>query len=553
MAFLTKSPAGEQYRAMMQMRWRMMANSLRTRRGRFELGARIFSTVFFLALWLGVGAGLGIAAWHFATEDHLAMLSLLLWPVLVMWQMMPVMLASFQEGVNLSLLLRFPVSFRSYFFLYVLSGLFDLSSLLGGMALLGIWIGTVSARPQLAAWLAVDLALFAVFNLLLTRMVFAWLDRWLAQRRTREILGILLLFAFLGLQLLNPVYHQRAGSRMQRGSIVQAEHTAQRLQRPLPPALTAQSLRLQTHGNVYGSIVPFSGLCAYTLAAGVLLGWRLRAEYRGESLADAPSGSTSARPTRARLPDTQTADRGLLRSGPIAAVLEKELLYLKRSGVMLYGLLAPLILLFLFGGSSQALHTTVVYYALPVGVAYGFLGLTRIVGNSLGGEAAGIQLYFLSPTPFRSVMLAKNLLHLGLFTAELLIVCAIVRFRFGMPNPWMLAATMSWVMFALPLELALGNLLSIRMAYPMTLTRISREQGSIGNGLLGLAIQLVLFAVGAGVYFSLVWLGHARLVPAVFLVLAAGGVLAWLRSLQQSGVMANARRETLMATLVRTA
>ena len=30
---------------------------------------------------------------------------------------------------------------------------------------------------------------FAAFNILLVRAIFAWIDRWLAQRRTREILG----------------------------------------------------------------------------------------------------------------------------------------------------------------------------------------------------------------------------------------------------------------------------------------------------------------------------------------------------------------------------
>ena len=123
--------------------------------------------------------------------------------------------------------------------------------------------------------------------------------------------------------------------------------------------------------------------------------------------------------------------------------------------------------------------------------------------NSLGMEGAGIQLYFLSPTPFRSVMLAKNFLQAALFCAEAVAMASIVVFRFGPPEPTLIAATICWVLFALPANLAAGNILSITLAYRMTLTRLSREQGSVGNGLLSLVIQLIIFLVGVAVYVPL--------------------------------------------------
>ncbi len=552
-AIRTRSKTHAQFSAMSEMRWRMLVNSLRTRRGRFELGSRIFTLAFFLLLWLGLGFGLGLAAWHFASENQLKMLSVLLWPLLLMWQMAPVMLASFQGNADLSILLRFPVSFLSFTLLYLLFGIFDLSTLFGGMALFGIWIGTVIARPQLAAWVALALVLFAVFNLLLTRMVFAWLDRWLAQRKTREILGMLILLFFLGLQLLNPVYYQRGSSKFGHSTTVLAERAAKYMQRPFPPALAASAIHLASQGNLLGALLPLGGICLFALAVGCLLVVRLRAEYRGENLGEAAAIASPATTGVANSMLTASPGRWLQGSGPIAAILEKELRYLSRSGAMLYGLVVPLVLLFLFGGSSEAAHTAAIRYALPVGVAYGFLGLTRIVGNSLGGEGSGIQLYFLSPTSFRTIMLAKNLLQIGLFGIELVLVCSIVWFRFGMPTPLMIATTFCWLLFALPVQLALGNVLSINMAYRMTLTRMSREQGAIGNGLLSLLIQLVLFALGAGVFFSLARFGHPGLASLVFLALAIGGFGAWMLVLTRVDLMANARRETLISTLVRTA
>jgi hypothetical protein len=91
------------------------------------------------------------------------------------------------------------------------------------------------------------------------------------------------------------------------------------------------------------------------------------------------------------------------------------------------------------------------------------------------------------------------------------------------------------------------------MAYRMTLTRMSREQGSAGNGLLSLLIQLLVFGVGVAVYLSLALKGHARLAAPVFLVLAAGGVIAWLRVLSNADRMAAGRKEALIQSLARAA
>jgi ABC-2 type transport system permease protein len=243
--------------------------------------------------------------------------------------------------------------------------------------------------------------------------------------------------------------------------------------------------------------------------------------------------------------------------GPVGAVIEKELRYLSRSGIMLYSLAAPLIMLLIFGGGSGR-HggpnfSFLGRYALPVGVAYSFLGLTRMIYNSLGGEGAGIQLYFTSPTPFRTIMLSKNLVQVGLFCMEMALVCVIVRFRFGMPDAAMIGATLCWLVFALPLQLAAGNLLSLTMAYRMTLTRMSREEGAAGNGFTSLGIQVAIVGIGALVFLPLSMHGHAGIAAGVFLVLAVVSVGFWLRIFLNLDRMAAARREDLIAILARTA
>ncbi len=549
--------ARAQYAAVLGMRWRMLVNSLRTKSGKFELGARIFATGFFATVWLGVGIGCGVLAHQITSDRQLIFLPALLWPAFLMWQVVPVMLSTAQESVDFNFLLRFPVSFRSYVVLYLFFGLFDPSSLLGGMCMLGIWIGVVTASPALVIWITVALVLFAFFNFLLTRMIFAWIEGWLAKRRTREILGIVILCLFLSFQLLNPALHSHSGHAhsMSRTEFLHAVKVVQSVQAVFPPGMAGDALGIAQKGRSLTAAALLCGVALYAAMAGGLLALRLRSEFRGESFGEAPApGLAKVRvrdgATRTSVVVSPAGRRGWL-DGPIGAVFVKEVQYLSRSGVMLFGLITPLVLIFAMGGSMRSDREVPIHFVFPLAIAYGFLPLTRQFCNSLGTEGAGIQLYFLSPTPFRSVMLAKNLLQTGLFCLELVLVATVAVIRFGAPPPSLAAATFCWVLFALPANLAAGNILSIILAYRMTLTRLSREQGSVGNGLLSLLIQLAIFLVGVAVYLPLALTHYELLAGPVLLLFAAGSVWIWLRGLAKLDNMANRRRESLMETLVR--
>jgi len=551
--------ARAQYSAVLGMRRRMLVNSLRTKAGKFELGAGIFATGFFATVSLGVGTGCGFLAAQITSDHQLIFLPALLWPVFLMWQVVPVMLSTAQESVDFNFLLRFPVNFRTYSLLYLFFGLFDPSSLLGGICMLGIWTGVMVVRPELVIWITFALLLFALFNLLLTRMIFAWIERWLAQRRTREILGIVILFVFLSFQLLNPALRSHSGhsASISRPVLLHTLKIVQSVQVFFPPGLAGDAVAMAAKGRYMAGFGYTCGVALYAAAAGALLAQRLRAEFRGESLGEAPA---PALVKRTALRESSPADlegspkrRRSWLDGPVGAVLTKEVQCLSRSGVMLFGLVTPVVLIFAMGGPLRADREMPIHFVFPMAIAYGFLPLTRQFCNSLGAEGAGIQLYFLSPTPFRSVMLAKNLLQAALFGVELVLVATIAVFRFGAPPPALAVATFCWVLFALPANLAAGNVLSITLAYRMTLTRLSREQGSVGNGLLSLLIQLLIFVVGIAIYLPLSLINHAILAGPVLLLLAAGSVLVWLRGLANVDRMANRRREALVQTLVRPA
>lgn len=540
--------ARSQYRALASMRWSMFRNGLRTTQGAIELGARSIAFAFYILLGLGMAAGFGGGAWAIAASGKWQILPALFWALFVMWQVVPVTLASFQEHFDLGGLLRFPVGFGAFFLLHLIFGLVDASTMMGGLCCAGIWIGMVVARPDLYAGAALALALFAAFNILLVRAISAWIDRWLAQRRTREIVGALFFVGLLSVQLLNPAYWSQKHPRMSAESRARGLRwlgTANSLQRWLPPGLAASEL--QRGGSYPGSgIEGISLLGMYVLGVGGALGVRLHGEYRGENLRDAPSPRKAERKTRSWLIDG---------SGPIAAVMEKEARVLLRAMPLLYGLAAPLLMVFVLSGlftrrGMVSGHPS--SFSLLVSLAYALVGFTQLFYNNLGPDGPGIQLLFLSPTPMRTVILAKNLFHILVFSVDAILVCIVTSLRIGWPVPAAIAATAAWLVFALPVHLAAGDAFSLNMPYRMNLGRITRQRGSQASALLSMLIQLGVLGIGAGIFAACSYFNHLWVAVPIFLLLAVGAILSWARVLNNVNAIAARRRESLLATLVRT-
>ena len=543
------SMARMQYSALASMRWSMFRNSLRTNKGTMELGARSLAFLTFSLMGVGLAAGLGGGAYALVVNDKWPILPLLFWAVFILWQMIPVSLASFQEQFDISGLLRFPMGFGAFYMLHLIFGLVDISSILGGFCCLGIWVGITAARPGLFAWAALGLAVFAAFNIFMVRAIFAWIDRWLAQRRTREIVSALFLVGLLSLQLLNPAFrrhsHGQFSPEMRQTSLHWLK-VASAVQRWLPPGLAAIELDRAAQKAPAEAVEGLGLLGLYMLAAGGALAIRLRAEYRGENLGEAPSLKKAQRHSGQWLLDG---------SGPIAAVMEKEFRTLMRALPLLYGLGAPLIMVFVLSGlfnrrGSVGGHPMPM--ALIISLAYAMVGFTQLFYNNLGAEGPGIQILFLSPTPIRTVILAKNLFHALLFSVDASLVCILASLRFGVPAPAALAATAAWLLFALPVQLAAGNAFSLVMPYRINLGRIARQRGSQASALLSMLIQAGVLGVGAGVFalcslFDRLWLA----VP-IFIAMAALAVFAWMRVLGAVDSIANRRRDSLIAALVKT-
>jgi ABC-2 type transport system permease protein len=544
------SLARSQYRALTSMRWSMFRNGLRTRQGAIELGARTIAFAFYALLGLGMAAGFGGGAYAIVASEKWEILPALFWALFVLWQVVPVSLASFQEHFDLGGLLRFPVSFGAFFLLYLIFGLVDASTMMGGLCCLGIWIGIIVARPDLYAWAALSLLLFAAFNILLVRAISAWIDRWLAQRRTREIVGALFFIGLLSLQLLNPAYWSEKHAHVSahtRAAGLRWLDRANSVQRWLPPGLAAFELERSAGNHSAAAFEGVSLLGIYVLGVGGALGLRLRGEYSGENFNDAPSRKKSER---------RAASSWLLDgSGPIAAVMGKEARVLTRAMPILYALAAPLLMVFLLSGLFIKRGAPTGYsssFSWLVSLAYALVGFTQLFYNNLGPEGPGIQMLFLCPTPMRTIMLAKNLFHSLLFFVDAILVCVISSLRVGWPAPAAIAATAAWALFALPVHLAAGNAFSLKMPYRMNLGRITRQRGSQASALMSMLIQLGVLGIGAGIIAAFSFLDKPWLAVPILLIMAIAAVIVWKRLLDGIDAAAARRRESLLATLVRT-
>jgi ABC-2 type transport system permease protein len=548
--------ARTQYAALARMRWQSFIIGLRSIRGVLDLGAAGISYTIYATLGIGLGAGAGAIAFALISQGAWKFLPIEFWVICILWQAISVVLASFQEQYDLSGLLRFPVSFGSFILLYLIFGLLDVSTIIGGLCCLGVLIGIVLAQHDLLGWAVLILAGFVAFNLLLVRVIFAWIDRWLAKRRSREIVSAVFLLAMLSLQLLNPAlrserddekaHHatQSAAKLHVRRAVLRGFSAVDRVQGWLPPGVAANAIREADRDAAVSAIGSLAALGAYVLGTGGLLALRLRAEYRGENLGEAPSRKKTG----------ASEDAWLMGGGPVAAVYEKELSTLRRSMPQLFGLLVPMLMVFIIGnvfrgGFFDSRHG--LQLAFPVCVAYGLLGFTQLIYNNLGAEGKGIQLLLLSATPMRTILLGKNLFHASLFALVALISALLAAARLGAPSPTVMATTVAWLAFALPANLAAGNILSLTMPYRVNLGRLGKQAGSQGNALLSMLIQAIILGTGGAVIGLCGYLGGPWLAVTILGALAIGAGIAWMIVLRNSDAIANRRRDSLLAQLAK--
>ncbi len=539
-----------QLTAIAQLRWRMFVNGLRTRRGKMELASRILVTSAFAIGGIGGFFAIAGMSWYFVGHGNGQFLAIPLWMILFFWQIFPVMATAFTNNPDSSELLRFPLSYRSYFLIRLAYGFLDPASALGSVGVFGVLVGVTAAKPLIFPWVCMVLFTFALFNLVLMQTIFAWLERWLAQRRTREVLGVLFILATLSFQLIGPAMQQ-----VTHGSHPQLLHSLSlvaKVQSVLPPGLAADAISQALGTEFFVGFTSLLFLAALTLGIGLLLNVRIRAQFHGENLSEA-----AARPLTKQPQNRQLGWNLPGFSHSVAAVFEKEMHYLLRSGPMLLTLIMPIFMLVIIRmGPMNALHHSGLMQrtpdtAFPGAAAYSLLILTNLVYNSFGGDSGGIQFFYASPVRFPQIVLGKNLAHCAVLITTTAFSWLAVSYLYGAPHLAVTVATMAGLLFAAPLNFTAGNLLSLYSPKKRDFSTFGRQNVSQTTVLASFGIQIVIVGLGVGV-FAISRLYHDLWIAAIlFLGLAAISIPVYVAVLRQMDRLAVERREALLAELCR--
>lgn len=569
-------PASTQILAVAWLRWRIFVNGLFRRRPKtagqavgfaFLIILRIIVWPFLAMMVIGPVAGSAFWAWVIVAHHHsseLRQLQILFAVVAVGWQFIAVnglSIAAAVSNFDPASLIRYPLRFGRYFILRTLIGLMTPSTIVGCLALLAAAVGIAIAKPTLALPALVVLAVYALMNIFLTRMIGAWMERWLANRRFREIFNVLVALSAVGLQFLNFQRYSAHTYITPRGWLFNSLQNSNASLHWLPPGYAASAILRSSHLTT--AIAPFLALVACTALFAGVFAVRLHMQFRGEYLGDGVVGHTSTKARRRAkpvalqpdpLPDSsRPQDAGAAFPPIIAACLRKEWLTFRGNSAQFVGIITPLIFIVLLNRGQFASHSSLF---LPGAIAYVMLGALAGLYNIFGADGLGVQIYLLAPIRMRDVIVAKNISSLVLIVTEAALAWGLVSFLRRAPIPLVTqVSTAFWTIFVIALNLALGTLRSIQAPRKFVPGQMRQRRGTPAtptNRTSGLLILLVLFGslllqipvVLLSHYLNLPWLAAS-----IFGPLAVAAVVAYALLLQNAERLVLAHRDTLAEEL----
>ncbi|MGH9727165.1 MAG: hypothetical protein ACRD4V_01065 [Candidatus Acidiferrales bacterium] len=545
----------EQITLVARLRWQLFSNSLRTLKGRLEAVSTVLVALMMTGLVFGGGMLLGVGTYFLVARNNWQWLAGLLWIVFLFWQLYPLTAASVGAQFDFSNLLRFPLRMGSFVILSLIYGLFDPGAVASLFWLFCMWIGLGVARPGMLGWGLLVLVVFAAMNLVLGRMILLWTEKWLARRRTREVLGFIFILAMLSFQFIGPTINhlQHHHTKLQAGWIV----TLLPVARALPPGVAGQSLADALGGNFVLAAPWFLFLVLYGAAFFLLLRTRLVAQYRGENLSEARAPALPAKTQRSGGRAASSSWEIPWISGASGAVFEKEVRYAFRSGPMLLNFVIPVVLVIFLGITFRQQGRNVNFFshapdmAFPIAVAYTFLIQMNMIFNSFAFEGTGVQFLLFAPVRFRDVMAGKNLFQGVAAMIETLAVWAVVAWIFSPPPLTIVTATLAGLLYATLANFAIGNILSVCYPRRLDFHAFRKKKLSGITMLIGMITQGILIGLGAGVFLLTKHFDRLGLATPIFLAFAAVAAAAYLFSLTKMDRLALSHRETLTTELCR--
>jgi ABC-2 type transport system permease protein len=540
-------PMRTQLLAVAWLRWRIFVNSTFRRRTKGSAASLVLAILVRIIVWpflalmvVGPVGGSGFLAWAAIADNHPQRLASLLAGIMLLWLFVNINgqnAAAALSSFDPSSLIRFPLRFGRYLILRVFIGLLTPSTIVGCLALLAAAIGIGIADSALALPALVVLAIYALANIFLMRMIGAWFERWLANRRFREFFSALMALSAVGFQFLN---YQRGPTHAYGGrtslilSLVRGSGTGLQW---LPPGFAAHAILARAHPLI--AVANFVALVASVALFTAVFAIRLHKQFLGEYLSDSPGGRVKSSAGQRRRPLAPRANLSLVPAqagrpafAPVlAACLHKEWLTLRGNGAQVIAMLTPLFFVVILNRTMFAGRST---YFLPGAIAYVLFGVLAGLYNVFGADGLGVQIYLLAPVRLRDVIVAKNLMSLTLIVAEAAVAWLLVSLLTRAPIPITTQiSTGLWTIFVVAANLALGTLRSIQAPRRFIPGQMRGRQTTPTNRTSGLLILLVLFGSMAlqfpvtllSRYFGDPWLGAWIFGPLAAVAVAAYALL----------------------------
>ena len=566
---LNSRPGGmtEQFFLIMNLRWVLFRNGLRSATAKLSFVGSLLVGVIWTAMSLGTAIGVGVGSYLLASNHQFALFTIFFWGVFAFWQLLPILSTQLATSFDSSGLLRFPLRFSSFFALNIAYGLADPLSLTAIVWHFAMWVGIVSARPDLAGPVALVAVASIAMNLAFGRMAYAWLERFLSQRRTRELLFVFFMLIVFAFQFTGVVVQRY------RGPILRLYRATSPVWNSLPPGESGESIASFARGDVRAALFQTGVVLLFALAFAALFAHRLHRQYLGESFSESGDrvGGVRKNAVAARVAPATVSARmvgatgisGVQRKafgGAAGAILEKEFRYLFRNSILMMNLFIPVILVaaISFSAGQQSHHSKPGHgFHLPpeliysAGVAYAFMiMLPQVCMNCFAYDGGGVQLLYLAPVKFREVMLGKNLFQGAMLAIEALLVLGLIAAISGPPPFITILTTWTGAAFLAMVHITAGNWFSLKFPRRFEFG-VRRQQLSgisvlayfgtyLGSvAILGIVALLVRFLAGPWTVVA----AYAGLVVAAFSVYRA--------LLNSTTSQAIAQRDALIGQIVR--
>jgi ABC-2 type transport system permease protein len=442
------------------------------------------------ALFTAIAFGLATALPHVPAKHIARTVALILFFLLLFWQIFPLMTLNSGWSLDLKRLLVYPIRDRT---LFAIEALLRITTAFETLILIaGIIIG-LTRHPAIPVWCPVFLLVYIPFNLFLSLGIRETLLGVFRKRRFKELFAVFFLVVVLSPTL---IANTSLGAKLAPFVFKLAVNAA-------TPWFEAASLAT---GKL--SVLSAGLICVWTLAAYLFA----RRQFSGGLRHDRSGFDASVRHKAPGKVGTRREvvfgwiDR--LFRDPMAALIEKEFRILLRSPRfrVLFGMACVFsVIVFLpFASGRLAWHGTSQNY-LPAVSCYGLVLLGEVLlWNALGFDRKAAQLYFVAPVPFAAVLRAKNIVAL-VFILFMSILIAIVGSLFRLQVTLLsMAASVSLTLVLAVFFLAFGNLTSVLLPKPIDPNQAMRRQTS-GQVSLWFLLAIVVLAVPVGLAFAARW------------------------------------------------